>query len=90
MLWNEDTGLIPPGPPRRSTTKGAGALTKEAIKQAVADAIEQHKDEIIRLGEDIFRHPELGLSYECGIAITGSKAVLTGRAAMTMTGGDDR
>jgi len=30
------------------------------IKQAVMDAIDKRKDEIIAIGEDIFAHPELG------------------------------
>lgn len=72
-------------------------MTKDQIKQAVLDAIEERKAEIIALGEDIFRHPELGykeyrtaqvyqealdqlgVAYQDGIAITGSRAVLHGR-----------
>jgi len=79
-------------------------VTKDQIKQAVLDAIEQHKDQIIALGEDIFNHPELGykehrtakayqavldrigVAYQPGIAITGSKAVLCGRAANATVG----
>ncbi len=33
---------------------------KIAVKQRVLAEIESHKEEIIRIGEDIFRHPELG------------------------------
>jgi amidohydrolase len=72
---------------------------KDHIKQAVVQAIDEHKAEIIALGEDIFRNPELGfkehrtaqvyqavlerlgIAYQPGIAITGSKATLQGRAA---------
>jgi len=79
-------------------------LDKNQIKQAVIDAIESSRDEIIGLGEDIFHHPELGykehrtagvyqailehlgLGYEGGIAITGSKAVLAGRDSRATVG----
>lgn len=35
-------------------------MTREEMKKAVCDAIDAHADEIIAIGEDIFKHPELG------------------------------
>ncbi len=35
-------------------------MSKEAIKKKVCQVIEQHKAEIIAIGNDIFAHPELG------------------------------
>jgi amidohydrolase len=79
-------------------------VTKDQIKQAVIDAIDKHRDQIIALGEDIFRNPELGykehrtaqvyqaaldklgVTYQPGIAITGSKALLRGRSAKATVG----
>ncbi|QOR33993.1 amidohydrolase [Clostridium sp. 'deep sea'] len=35
-------------------------MNKETLKQQVCKVIENHKDEIIAIGNDIFSHPELG------------------------------
>ncbi|MBE7030495.1 MAG: amidohydrolase [Ruminococcaceae bacterium] len=39
-------------------------MSSEQIKQAIAQAIEENKDEIIRIGEQILRHPETGYREE--------------------------
>jgi amidohydrolase len=36
--------------------------TKEALKQAVCAAIEQHREEIVRIGDTILHHPETGFT----------------------------
>jgi len=77
---------------------GKDALTKEALKQAVCEAIDRHGNEIIELGETILHHPEtgfneaktaalvaermgaLGLSPQTGLALTGVKGRIRGRA----------
>ena len=73
-------------------------MTKEDLKTNVWQAIDRRGDEIIALGEQIRRHPELGfkefktarlveetfaklgLSPKGGLAITGVRADLAGRA----------
>ncbi|MFY9442200.1 MAG: amidohydrolase, partial [Tepidanaerobacteraceae bacterium] len=35
-------------------------MDKEQLKEQVSQAIDQHRDEIIRIGEQIFNNPELG------------------------------
>ena len=35
-------------------------MTKEQLKQQVLEEIDRHKDRIIAIGDQIFRHPELG------------------------------
>ena len=35
-------------------------MTKEALKAQCLQAIDEHQDAIIRIGQEIFSHPELG------------------------------
>ena len=74
-------------------------MTRDELKQGVYQAIEQRGDEIIGLGEQIRRQPELGfkevktarlveetfkkigLSPRTGLAMTGVRADVSGRAA---------
>lgn len=35
-------------------------MNKENLKKLCLQSIDAHKEDIITLGEDIFRHPELG------------------------------
>ena len=35
-------------------------MDRTELKQKICAAIDQHREEIIALGEDIFRHPEMG------------------------------
>ncbi|HQA60269.1 MAG TPA: hypothetical protein PK768_04545, partial [Tepidanaerobacteraceae bacterium] len=35
-------------------------MDKEQLKEQVSQAIDKHRDEIIRIGEQIFNNPELG------------------------------
>lgn len=71
-------------------------MNKQELKSRVIKAIDQRKDEIIALGEQIRLNPELGykehktaalveatyrklgLEYQSGLAVTGSKAELSG------------
>src|SRR5690554_3507967 len=39
---------------------GGDKVDKEQLKEQVSQAIDQHRDEIIRIGEQIFNNPELG------------------------------
>src|SRR5881296_1710826 len=73
-------------------------MTRDDLKRDVWQAIDRRRDEIIALGEQIRRHPELGfkefktsrvvedtlsklgLSPRSGLAITGVRADLPGRA----------
>jgi amidohydrolase len=73
-------------------------MTKDELKQRVQGAIDRRQGEIIALGEQIRRHPELGfkefrtaklveetfgrlgLSPKAGLAMTGVRAELTGKA----------
>lgn len=73
-------------------------MTKEDLKRRVWEAIDRRAEEIVRLGEQIRRHPELGfkefrtarlveetlgrlgLGPRAGLAITGVRADLPGRA----------
>src|SRR5256886_15828626 len=73
-------------------------MTKDELKQRVYQAIEQRGEEIIGLGEEIRRHPELGfkevktarlveetfkklgLAPRSGLALTGVRADVEGRA----------
>jgi amidohydrolase len=73
-------------------------MTKDELKQRVLDAVDRRSEEIIGLGEQIRRQPELGfkefktarlveetfgrlgLGAKTGLAITGVRADLAGRA----------
>src|SRR5207247_9999907 len=73
-------------------------MTRDELKQRVYQAIDQRADEIIGLGEQIRRHPELGfkevktarlveetfkklgLAPRSGLALTGVRADVEGRA----------
>ena len=73
-------------------------MTRDDLKRDVWQAIDRRRDEIIALGEQIRRHPELGfkefktsrlvegtmgklgLSPRSGLAVTGVRADLPGRA----------
>ena len=73
-------------------------MTRDDLKRDVWQAIDRRRDEIIALGEQIRRHPELGfkefktsrivedtlaklgLSPRSGLALTGVRADLAGRA----------
>jgi amidohydrolase len=73
-------------------------MTRDELKRRVWEAIDRRGDEIVRLGEQIRRHPELGfkefktaqlteevlgglgLKPKSGLAITGVRADLGGRA----------
>src|SRR5437867_9843068 len=73
-------------------------MTRDELKQRVYQAIDQRADEIIGLGEQIHRHPELGfkevktarlveetfkklgLTPRTGLALTGVRADVGGRA----------
>ena len=43
-----------------STEKGVCMPTKEEVKRQVCDAIDRRADQIIKVGETIRHHPELG------------------------------
>ena len=73
-------------------------VNTEALKNRVCEAIDRHRDEIFRIGEDIRLHPELGfkelrtagivadhmkhlgIPFQSGIAVTGVKGILEGKA----------
>jgi amidohydrolase len=73
-------------------------MTRDELKQRIYQAIDQRADEIIGLGEEIRRHPELGfkevktarlveetfkklgLTPRTGLALTGVRADVRGRA----------
>jgi len=40
---------------------GGDKVDKEQLKEQVSKAIDEHRDEIIQIGEQIFNNPELGL-----------------------------
>src|SRR6185369_12163692 len=78
--------------------RGGSAMTRNEIKQRVDAAIDKRSEEIIGLGEQIRKNPELGfkeiktarlvedtfgrlgLSPKAGLAMTGVRADVTGRA----------
>ena len=43
---------------------GGDKVDKEQLKEQVSQAIDKHRDEIIRIGEQIFNNPELGYKVE--------------------------
>src|SRR5262249_6978837 len=42
--------------------RGTAAMDKDALKQAVCEAIDRHGNQIIELGETILHHPETGFN----------------------------
>ena len=64
-------------------------MTKDELKQQVYQAIEQRGDEIIGLGEEIRRHPELGFKEVKTARLveeTFKKLGLAPRSGLAMTG----
>src|SRR5438128_9238880 len=78
-------------------------MTKDELKRRVWEAVDRRREEIIGLGEQIRRHPELGfkevktarlveetfkkigLTPKPGLALTGVRADMTGRAGQGPT-----
>src|SRR5690242_7413192 len=78
--------------------RGGAAMTRNELKQRVYDAIDKRAEEIVGLGEQIGKNPELGfkevktarlveetfgrlgLSPKSGLALTGVRADVAGRA----------
>src|SRR5881296_2199351 len=64
-------------------------MTRDELKLRVDEAIERHADEIVGLGEDIRRHPELGFKESRTAALVESKLRklgLTPRTGLALTG----
>src|SRR5882762_732500 len=83
----------PPAVECRTAARHPGArrghMTKDELKQQVYQAIEQRGDEIIGLGEEIRRHPELGFKEVKTARLveeTFKKLGLAPRSGLAMTG----
>ena len=64
-------------------------MTRDELKRRVDEAIERHADEIVGLGEDIRRHPELGFKERRTAALVETKLRtlgLTPRTGLALTG----
>src|SRR2546427_12208377 len=64
-------------------------MTRDELKRRVDEAIEGHADEIVGLGEDIRRHPELGFKERRTAALVETKLRtlgLTPRTGLALTG----
>src|SRR5437899_9037995 len=64
-------------------------MTRDELKLRVDEAIERHADEIVALGEDIRRHPELGFKERRTAALVETKLRtlgLTPRTGLALTG----
>src|SRR2546427_10938453 len=64
-------------------------MTRDELKRRVDEAIEGHTNEIIALGEDIRRHPELGFKERRTAALVETKLRtlgLTPRTGLALTG----
>src|SRR5881296_4596770 len=64
-------------------------MTRDELKLRVDEAIERHADEIVGLGEDIRRHPELGFKERRTAALVETKLRtlgLTPRTGLALTG----
>src|SRR5438093_9255084 len=70
-------------------SNGEEPMTRDELKRRVDEAIERHADEIVGLGEDIRRHPELGFKERRTAALVETKLRklgLTPRTGLALTG----